>query len=100
NSFLFVLGSPGSAKLKMITNKLKTNKYTPAQENELQALREADDSKALKAKLKEFGSGKLTGPDNELLVFSKDPLTNNVFIADMILISSVNGEDDPDWKKC
>ncbi len=100
NSFLFLLGSPGSAKLKMITNKLKTNKYSAAQENELQALREADDSKALKAKLKEFGSGKLTGPENELLIFSKDPLKNNVFIADMILISSINGEEDPDWKKC
>ena len=103
NSLLFVLGSPGSGKLKMITGKLKDNKYTPAQDlrkNQLQALREADDPKALKEKLKEFGSGKLTGYDHELLVFSKDTLLNNVYIADMILISSVNGEEDPDWKNC
>jgi hypothetical protein len=57
------------------------------------------------------GSGKLTrlkeqlkmlrGNNGELLIYNeKHPPKGNVFIADMILISTQAGEDDPDWKQC
>lgn len=43
----------------------------------------------------------LLGNMNERLVLEDtDHSKINVFIADMILISSQAGEDDPDWKKC
>ena len=51
----------------------------------------------LKGKIK---GGVMYGNNNELLTIDHiDPSMNNVFIADMIMISEVNGEDDPDWKR-
>ncbi|HJP62065.1 MAG TPA: cache domain-containing protein [Mucilaginibacter sp.] len=52
-------------------------------------------------KLKEkINSGQLWGNENQQLTFGSSTEKGNVYIADMILISSKNGEDDPDWKRC
>lgn len=101
NPLLFILGSPGSGKLKMIKAKLKVNKYTADQEKELLMLEETNQLKLRKEKLAEYNKGKLLCNSGELLIYDEDdPWNNNVFIADLILISAENGEADPDWKQC
>jgi hypothetical protein len=101
NALVFVLGSPGSGKLKLIKKKLKYNQRTEEQEKELLLLAETDQIELRKKKLAEFNTGKLLCNDGELLIYDEDdPSKNNVFIADMIYISVQNGEDDPDWKQC
>ncbi|MGZ3766603.1 MAG: cache domain-containing protein [Mucilaginibacter sp.] len=48
-----------------------------------------------------ISAGIIKGKDGSQLICDKNaPPKNNVFIADMILISPENGEDDPEWKKC
>ncbi|WP_144914645.1 cache domain-containing protein [Mucilaginibacter frigoritolerans] len=101
NSLVFVLGSPGSGKLKLIKKKLKYNQRTEEQEKELLFLAETDQFELRKKKLAEFNADKLLCNDGELLIYDEDdPSKNNVFIADMIYISVQKGEDDPDWKQC
>jgi hypothetical protein len=87
NRLLLIVGSPGSGKLsrlkeKICQGKLYCNVKKPYCEEE-----KADEKKTVEEK--------------KLLVLNpNDPSKNNVFIADMILISAEGGEDDPDWKKC
>lgn len=52
-------------------------------------------------KLKDkIAEGKLHGRNNIKLTLGIDAAKGNVFVADMILISAENGEDDPEWKRC
>ncbi len=101
NSLLFILGSPGSGKLNKLKKVLKRNKLTDREEKELLLLQKKNQPELWEKKFDAFKSKRLLGNNRELLIYNeKEPSDNNVFIADMILISPEAGANDPDWKAC
>ena len=78
NKLLLIVGAPGSGKLEKLKNAISGGKlYGNSKKKKDEAV-----------------------IDKKLLIYDDvNPENNNVFIADMILISAEKGEDDLDWKR-